>query len=161
MRQPIVYTVLLDTDAPSPCFYVRELRPNEMEPRNYWSWARADEAQREFAESQPTAQYLPPVVFESAVAERQAQPAETTMAIHIPADSTQPQKEVKPANGKSFTLKEMQSYVGGMIEIIDLPDGRVISGEIILFIGDLPEDDDAPADYVAGDVLICAQSEVA
>lgn len=35
-------------------------------------------------------------------------------------------KEVQPANGVSFTLKEAQSIVGGLVEVVDLPDGRIM-----------------------------------
>jgi hypothetical protein len=45
-------------------------------------------------------------------------------AIHIKTDRTI--KIVEPENGKSFTLKELQEYVGGMVDIQHLPDGRVI-----------------------------------
>jgi len=33
-------------------------------------------------------------------------------------------KEVSPADGHSFTLKEMQDFVGGTVQIVPLPDGR-------------------------------------
>ncbi len=35
-------------------------------------------------------------------------------------------KEVKPKNGKSFSLKELQEFVGGLIEIVPLPSGKEI-----------------------------------
>lgn len=120
------------------------------------------------------------------------------MATFIPADPEQPiQENVKPKNGQNFTLREMQSFVGGMIEILDLPDGNKMvlneeskcvnepvantrvnqfvtfatAGEVrqqiaeakargeFVFAPDLPEDDNAPADYIAGDVLICTPTE--
>ena len=46
------------------------------------------------------------------------------MAKLIKADGTE--TEVKPADGVKFTLEEMQKYVGGCIEIIDLPSGEVL-----------------------------------
>ncbi len=33
---------------------------------------------------------------------------------------------VEPKNGVRFMLEELQEYVGGLIDIQDLPDGRVI-----------------------------------
>jgi len=36
------------------------------------------------------------------------------------------EKEVKPADGKRFTLKELQDYVGGCFELIVLPSRRVM-----------------------------------
>ena len=35
-------------------------------------------------------------------------------------------QEVKPKDGKVFTLKEMQEMVGGNIELIDFPNGKSI-----------------------------------
>ena len=32
--------------------------------------------------------------------------------------------EVKPINGKSFSLKELQGFVGGIVEIVPLPSGK-------------------------------------
>lgn len=34
--------------------------------------------------------------------------------------------DIKPLNKKSFTLEEMQAFVGGNIEIITLPSGKVL-----------------------------------
>jgi len=33
-------------------------------------------------------------------------------------------------------------------------------GEAVIVVGELPEDDNAPADYIAGDVLVCAAHEI-
>lgn len=41
-----------------------------------------------------------------------------TTAIWIPAENLG--KEVLPANGKYFTLKELRAYVGGSIEVVRL-----------------------------------------
>lgn len=35
-------------------------------------------------------------------------------------------KEVQPANGASFTLKEAQAIVGGFVEVVDLPGGCIM-----------------------------------
>lgn len=34
-------------------------------------------------------------------------------------------------------------------------------GVMTVFVGDLPDDDNTPADYIAGDVLICEESKLA
>lgn len=121
------------------------------------------------------------------------------MAQFIPADITKPQREVRPANGRDFTLVELQRYVGGDIELLELPEGRIMvlnkesklvdnpqrnhrAGEQVVFVTlreikaqieeqrrmgvfvmhdyDFSGDLDAPADYIAGDVLICDSKEV-
>jgi hypothetical protein len=33
-------------------------------------------------------------------------------------------EEVKPKNGKSFSYEELREFVGGMVEIVPMPDGR-------------------------------------
>lgn len=43
-------------------------------------------------------------------------------AMHIKTDGTK--KEIKPENGKQFTLEELQEYVGGYIEMITTSDGK-------------------------------------
>lgn len=121
------------------------------------------------------------------------------MAQFIPADITKPQREVRPANGRDFTLAELRRYVGGDIELLDLPGNRIMvlneeaklvdnpqrnyrAGEQVVFVTlrevkaqiekqrsqgvfvihdyDFSGDLDAPADYIAGDVLICESREV-
>ena len=34
--------------------------------------------------------------------------------------------QIEPLNGKTFTLKEMQAYVKGLVEIVPLPDDKSI-----------------------------------
>jgi len=46
------------------------------------------------------------------------------MAKIIQVDGTE--RELLPANGKSFTLKEMQGVVGGLIELAFTNDGRIM-----------------------------------
>lgn len=46
------------------------------------------------------------------------------MAVLIPVQGEK--QEVLPANGKCFTLEELQALVGGYIEYLYLPDGRVL-----------------------------------
>lgn len=36
------------------------------------------------------------------------------------------QEEVHPANGKSFTLREVQTLIGGYIEIVHTKDGKLL-----------------------------------
>ena len=51
--------------------------------------------------------------------------------------------EVKPNNGKTFSLKELQKFVGGLVEIVPLPSGKEIcvneEGKLI----DLPKNEEA------------------
>jgi hypothetical protein len=122
------------------------------------------------------------------------------MATSIPADLTQPvQDGIRPDNGRDFDLYELYRYTnGGPIEVLSLPDGRLMvcneeaklcglnenprasalvgfrsagearailaayaaRGESVIVVGELPEDDHAPADYIAGDVLVCAAHEI-
>ncbi len=46
------------------------------------------------------------------------------MAIIISPDGRQ--KEVSPQNGTDFKLAELTAIVGGHIEIVNLPDGRIM-----------------------------------
>ena len=92
------------------------------------------------------------------------------MANFIKTDSTY--VEVQPKNGKKFSLKELQEYVGGYIELITLPNTNeymVINEEGKIM--NLPENGFASAiaqdqtaiyedDYIAGDVLIIKQNEI-
>lgn len=43
----------------------------------------------------------------------------------IKADNTK-SVEVLPKDGKTFTLKELQKFVGGYIEIVSMPSGKVL-----------------------------------
>jgi hypothetical protein len=46
------------------------------------------------------------------------------MATLIPVNGEK--QEIFPVDGKSFTLEEMQALVGGYIEFLYLPDGRIM-----------------------------------
>jgi hypothetical protein len=46
------------------------------------------------------------------------------MATIIKADGTT--QEVSPANGTNFRLKEVQAIVGGLVQVLDLPDNRIM-----------------------------------
>lgn len=78
------------------------------------------------------------------------------------------EQEVQPANGKSFTLAEMQSLVDGFIEILDVGEGVMVLNEEAK-IHDLPFNARATAiarpflfwfdSGICGDVLVCKHSE--
>lgn len=75
------------------------------------------------------------------------------------------QIEVSPKDGQRFTLEELQGYVGGYIEIIDLPTNKALiineEGKLL----DLPLNQKAtalaqfckaifPSDYIVGDAVV-------
>lgn len=87
-------------------------------------------------------------------------------------------REVKPANGKTFTYDELRTFIGGapkLVEIVPLPDGRVLVGDEEAKLTDdykinqlataiwrkvypiekYPHNND---EHIAGDVLICPVS---
>jgi hypothetical protein len=88
------------------------------------------------------------------------------MATLIPAHGVP--HDVAPAHGGHFTLRELQAVVGGYIEAIPTPDGR------IMFLNEngkhlqLPLNHEAtarvrhwllPGDVIVGDVLLCTRRE--
>jgi len=91
------------------------------------------------------------------------------MAIRINADDTI--VDVAPANGREFTLPELQAVVGGYIEAVYLRDGRILfcnedgkrdrlptnvgATVIARNIGFLPDDD-----HIVGDVIIGTRREM-
>lgn len=77
--------------------------------------------------------------------------------------------DVKPMNGTDFSLTELQDFVGGYIEIIQLKDGNtmVVNDEGKLL--GLPMNATATqlyrnsfgcADYIVGNALVCDNGEV-
>ena len=84
------------------------------------------------------------------------------MAMHIKSDGGM--TLVEPANGRDFSLTELQKFVGGYIDLVRLPDDRlmVVNDEGLLL--DLPMNHTATritsGGYIAGDVLVCKASEV-
>lgn len=91
------------------------------------------------------------------------------MAVYIKA-ATNDMVEVKPANGKRFTLEELQKFVGGYIEALGLHDGRVMWLNEEGKLDGLPLNAIAtdmarrlsflmPDDYILGDVLIATPAE--
>lgn len=71
-------------------------------------------------------------------------------------------KEVKPANGKSFFLHEMQALVGGLIEPVYLEDGKImVVNEEGLLIGlDLNAKASAMTGItIVGPAIVCNDEE--
>lgn len=50
-------------------------------------------------------------------------------------------QEIKPKNGKSFSLEEMQDFVGGLVQIFALPSGKEFIVNEEGKINDLPENE--------------------
>ena len=78
-------------------------------------------------------------------------------------------EDVEPANGRDFSLEELQGYVDGLIEIVSLYDGRLMVVNDEGLINGLPINPLATAiyqnatgvnDYILGNVLICQDNEV-
>src|SRR5438270_7628866 len=75
---------------------------------------------------------------------------------------------VLPADGVAFSLAELQEAVGGLIEVIDMPDEwhYMVIRETGKLDG-LPRNEQAtrlvdlwPDDYIAGPALVCLASQV-
>jgi Domain of unknown function (DUF3846) len=78
--------------------------------------------------------------------------------------------QVHPANGKAFTLAELQGFVCGYIELLRLNDGRAMFLNEEGKIDGLPVNPLANAiaheqsgiaddDYIVGNVVICSPTE--
>lgn len=92
------------------------------------------------------------------------------MAKFIPADASQPEREVQPKNGKKFTLQEWQSYVGGYVQVVQTNDGSAVLMDEDGKLKDRPVNLRATAllfgiialaDQVVGDVLVLTAEEFA
>lgn len=86
----------------------------------------------------------------------------TPKNVFLKADGTV--SEIKPANGKTFDLEEMQKLVGGLIEIIDLKDGRCLVVNEEGKLTGLPRNDKATglweesfglSDVIVGNAIVC------
>lgn len=72
-------------------------------------------------------------------------------------------EDFNPANGKNFTLEEMQQAVGGYIELVYLPDNKILvvdeEGMIKqkLFNKKISEMIMKP---IVGDVIVCNQKQI-
>lgn len=77
--------------------------------------------------------------------------------------------EIEPANGRDFTLEELQQYVGGLIEIVEMPTpGQImVVNEEFLYNGSsinpiataMMERPGEPA-MICGSVVICDDEQV-
>lgn len=85
------------------------------------------------------------------------------MALHIKSDGTS--ASVSPGNGTTWSLSELQGFVGGYIELVGLPASRsqiMVVNEEGLLCG-LPMNHAASAEAmrpIVGDVLICDTKEI-
>lgn len=74
-------------------------------------------------------------------------------------------EQVEPANGTDFSLEELQGFVGGLIDIVTLPDGFImVVNDEYLMNGD-PYNPLASAmvgegGHVLGGVLVCPSEMV-
>lgn len=79
------------------------------------------------------------------------------------------EEQVRPADGKYFTLEELQRYVGGFIEAVALPNGKTMIVNEEGKLDNLPYNQRAtllgaaagtmPGDEVMGDVLVLSNDE--
>ena len=71
--------------------------------------------------------------------------------------------ETEPSNGTDFSLTELQAVVGGFIEVVHLPDGRlmVVNDEGKLNGSPVnPKASELYPDIIVGDVLVCEHYEI-
>ena len=77
--------------------------------------------------------------------------------------------ETQPANGTDFSLEELQTIVGGYIEVVSLHDGRLIvcdeqgkqkSKDINHTATDLFRLTLLTNDFLVGDILVCREEQI-
>lgn len=78
-------------------------------------------------------------------------------------------EDLVPENGKFFSLKEMQAAVGGLIEVVQLDEGRtLVVNEEGKMLG-LPPNEKATGmalrhlfdgDWIAGNAVLCEKGEI-
>ena len=78
--------------------------------------------------------------------------------------------EICPSNGSDFQLEELQEYVGGYIDIVNLDNGNIMvvndDGKFTCELNDKATDmahyNHAifADDYISGDVVVCKDQEV-
>lgn len=77
--------------------------------------------------------------------------------------------EVKPKSGKTFSLSELQGFVEGYIEIVELKDGKIMVVNEEGKLKDLPFNHAATdlfaqtysnGDIIVGNALLCNKSEI-
>lgn len=80
-------------------------------------------------------------------------------------------KIVRPENGSTFTLKELQEYVGGYIELVFLDDGKIfvvdeegkLKGKEVNIEATIyarMKKAGFGNDFIVGDVLLCNKKEI-
>lgn len=77
-------------------------------------------------------------------------------------------REVKPTEGQYFSLKELQDFVGGMIEIIRVggrwfvlnEEGKMLGLPVNMIATDLTRGLLADDDLIVGNVLVCSEEEL-
>lgn len=77
--------------------------------------------------------------------------------------------EVKPKSGKTFSLSELQGFVDGYIEIVELKDGKIMVVNEEGKLKDLPFNHTATKiyaetysnmDVIVGNALVCEPNEL-
>lgn len=77
--------------------------------------------------------------------------------------------EVKPKSGKTFSLSELQGFVEGYIEIVELKDGKIMIVNEEGKLKDLPFNHAATKIYaetysnrniIVGNALVCKSTEI-
>lgn len=71
--------------------------------------------------------------------------------------------DTEPSNGTDFSLTELQAIVGGFIELVHLPDGRLMVVNEDGKLNGLPFNKKASElypDTIVGDVLVCEYYEI-
>lgn len=77
-------------------------------------------------------------------------------------------EDITPDNGQDFTLEELQGHVGGLIEIVEIPNGHILVVNEEFIINELPFNPVGtslaratnPEAYICGDVVLCASEMV-
>ena len=70
---------------------------------------------------------------------------------------------IEPKNGKNFSLEELQSIVGGYIEIVYLSDGSLMVVNEEGLLKELPYNlvaSGIAGFYIVGDVLLCKENQM-
>ena len=91
------------------------------------------------------------------------------MAIYLTPDNVNEGREIFPNDGESFTLEEMQALVGGYVQHIHLPKGRILMLKEDGKMMKLPynfqasmyavEAGIADADFAVGNCVVCTRKE--
>ena len=83
------------------------------------------------------------------------------MALLLKTDNTR--EEVEPRHGREFTLRELQNYVGGYVDVVPLSDNRILiingQGHMLDLTANFSATLAAERSIV-GDALLCRMTEV-